>query len=120
MLERRFLLAFEFGNDPLRQHLAEFHAPLVKRVDLPHDSLGEDGVLVEGNQFTQNVGSKFLGEDGIGWTVAFKNAMRLAEGEPTARRAHQKRKRPRSSSVWLPPVREAILDRATSPARASA
>ena len=42
--------AFEFRNDALRENLAEFHAPLVKRVDLPDRALREDAVLVERNQ----------------------------------------------------------------------
>jgi hypothetical protein len=36
-------LVFEFRNNALREHLAEFHAPLVKGVDLPHDGLPDRG-----------------------------------------------------------------------------
>src|ERR1700758_1323500 len=44
------VLAFEFADNLLGQNLAEFHAPLIERIDLPDRSLGEDAVLVQGNQ----------------------------------------------------------------------
>jgi hypothetical protein len=43
-----------FGNDALRKDLAQFNAPLIKRIDVPYDPLSEDAVLVERNQFAEN------------------------------------------------------------------
>ena len=37
MREFRIRRAFQFGNDRLRQRLAEFHTPLVERIDTPKD-----------------------------------------------------------------------------------
>ena len=39
---RGFDLALEFRNDALSQDLAEFYAPLVKRIDLPDGTLSEN------------------------------------------------------------------------------
>ena len=44
-------LALELGNDALRQHLAEFDAPLIERIDVPDHALSEDGMLIERDQF---------------------------------------------------------------------
>ena len=49
MSERRLLLAAEFSDNTLGQHLAKLDPPLVEGVDLPDDALGEDAVLVEGD-----------------------------------------------------------------------
>src|SRR3990172_8821547 len=46
-------LALELREDALRQHLAELHAPLVERVDLPDGALGEDRVLVERDELAE-------------------------------------------------------------------
>ena len=35
VLELRLRRAFQFGNDALREGLAEFHAPLIEGIDLP-------------------------------------------------------------------------------------
>src|SRR3954447_16585880 len=43
----------ELGDDRLGQHLAQLHPPLVEGVDSPDRSLGEDAVLVEGDQRAQ-------------------------------------------------------------------
>ena len=54
--------AFQFGEDLCGEDLAEFHAPLVEAVDVPDGSLGEDGVLVEGDELAEDCG----GEGGVG------------------------------------------------------
>ena len=41
VIERWFALAFQFRNDPLRQHFAQLHAPLVEGIDLPDRALRE-------------------------------------------------------------------------------
>ena len=46
MSKRGFLRAFEFRNNALGQHLSKFHTPLVERVDLPDNALGENTVFV--------------------------------------------------------------------------
>ena len=53
MIELRLCFAFELRNDPLRQHLAELHAPLVEGIDMPDRALGEDEVLVKRDQLAQ-------------------------------------------------------------------
>ena len=53
MAELRLGCAFQFGDDALGQDLAEFHSPLVERVNLPDDALREDAVFVEGNKFAK-------------------------------------------------------------------
>src|SRR5262249_56285170 len=45
--------AFELRDDALSQHLAELDAPLIKRVDVPDDALGENAVLVQRNKLSQ-------------------------------------------------------------------
>src|SRR4051794_21106837 len=49
VVQIRLLRAVQFRQDPLREHLAEFHAPLVERVDVPDRALREHTVLIEGN-----------------------------------------------------------------------
>jgi hypothetical protein len=46
VVEGRLCLALKLRNNPLGQNLAQFHAPLVERVDVPDGTLGEDAVLV--------------------------------------------------------------------------
>ena len=45
--------ALQLGDDPLGQHLAQLHAPLVERIDVPDRALGEDAVLVERDQLAE-------------------------------------------------------------------
>ena len=47
MLKLGLTGAFEFGNDAVGQHFAEFDAPLVERIDIPDGALDEDFVFVE-------------------------------------------------------------------------
>ena len=53
MGESRFSFALEFGDNLLRQHLAQFDTPLVDGVDVPDDALGEDSVLVERHELAE-------------------------------------------------------------------
>src|SRR3954454_19550727 len=46
----RLGVGLELGNDRLGQDLPQLHPPLVKGVDPPDRPLGEDAVLVEGDQ----------------------------------------------------------------------
>jgi hypothetical protein len=36
--------AFQFGNNALGEHLAQFHTPLVKRINVPNHALREDAM----------------------------------------------------------------------------
>src|SRR6266496_6599164 len=54
--ERRLGLALEFRDDALGQYLAQFDSPLIERVDVPDDALGEDAVLVERRSEERRVG----------------------------------------------------------------
>src|SRR3546814_6116367 len=48
----------QFACGPLRQHLAQLHAPLVEGVDVPDHALHEHAVLVKRHQRTQRVRSE--------------------------------------------------------------
>ena len=56
-------MAIELPNSP----------PLVVRVDVPDDSLGEDLVLVERDEAAQSEWADLLHHDGVGGTIAFKD-----------------------------------------------
>ena len=56
-------MAIELPNSP----------PLVVRVDVPDDSLGEDLVLVERDEAAQSEWADLLHHDGVGGAVAFKD-----------------------------------------------
>ena len=75
MAECRFCFAFEFWNDSLRQCLTKFDSPLVERIDVPDSSLGEDRVLVEGDELAQDFRCELLGENRIRRTVALEDAV---------------------------------------------
>src|SRR5690348_5757031 len=75
---RRF--AFKFGNDPLGQHLAEFHAPLIKRIKIPDDALREHDVLIKRHEIAENFGRQSVGENYVRRTIALENAMRHQPG----------------------------------------
>jgi len=54
VLELGRRLAFEFGNDALGKHFAQFDAPLVKRINVPDHALREDTVLVKRDEVAEN------------------------------------------------------------------
>ena len=76
VLQRRLRRALKLRNDALRQHLAQFHAPLVERVDLPDGALREHAVLVERDQLAQRFRREPVGEDGVRRAIAFEHAVR--------------------------------------------
>src|SRR5437588_12098072 len=51
--ELRLGRVLQFGNDPLREHLAELDTPLVERIDLPDRTLGEHVVFIECNKLAE-------------------------------------------------------------------
>jgi hypothetical protein len=44
MIELGCRLALKFWNDSLGEHLAQFHTPLVKRINVPNHALREDAM----------------------------------------------------------------------------
>jgi len=58
-------LALQFRNDALGQNLAQFHAPLVERVDVPYCALGEYAMFVKGDKFAQCFRRQPLGKDRV-------------------------------------------------------
>ena len=67
---------FELSEDFGGEDFAELDAPLVEGVDGPEDALGEDGVLVEGDELAQDLGSEGVGEEGVGGAIAFEDLVR--------------------------------------------
>ena len=51
----RFGGGFQFAEDLLGEDFAQLHAPLVEGVDVPDDALGEDAVLVEGDELAEGL-----------------------------------------------------------------
>ena len=54
MLESSFRLTLELRDNPLGQHFAQLDAPLIEGVDIPDRPLGENGVLVKGDEFAED------------------------------------------------------------------
>ena len=50
VIERGFRCRFQLRDNPLRQDLAQFDAPLVERADVPDDALGEHEMFVKSHQ----------------------------------------------------------------------
>src|SRR5215217_3145143 len=49
-VRRRPGRALQLGDDALGERLAQLDAPLIERIHVPDDALGEDAVLVEGHE----------------------------------------------------------------------
>ena len=62
--------AFELRKDPSCEHLAEFHAPLIEAVDVPHHPLGEDAVFVKGDERAEDRWGEAIVEDRARGNVA--------------------------------------------------
>ena len=76
--------ALHHRQQPRRQFLAEFHAPLIEGVDAEEGSFHEDAVFVERQQPAQREGVERPVEDGQRGAVARKYAMRRRSGRPPA------------------------------------
>ncbi len=72
--------AFEFRNNTVGQHLAEFDTPLVERVDIPDGALDKDLVFVERDELAQRLRCEPFCENGVRWAVALECAMRYLKG----------------------------------------
>jgi len=68
-MTRNLSLMIQFRLNLLRQALAQFHAPLVKAIDVPYRALRERDMFVIGDQGTQCPGCDLLCEDGGGGSV---------------------------------------------------
>ena len=55
MPELGLFLAFQFRDDALGKHLSQFDAPLVERINLPDDALGEHAMFIKRNEFPQRL-----------------------------------------------------------------
>ena len=75
MVKSRFLLTFEFGDNPLRQLLAQFDTPLVKRVDVPDRSLRKNTMLVESDQLTKSFGVEQISQNCVRWAIALEDSV---------------------------------------------
>src|SRR6516225_4916012 len=65
VLELRSCRALQFGNDRLRQRLAQFDAPLIERVDVPNDALRVDAMLVERDELAQRLRFELVAENRV-------------------------------------------------------
>ena len=68
-------MAGQFWNDPRRQYLAQFDAPLIERVDLPDCPLREHAVLVESDQGAECLRRQAIGQNGVRRSITFKRSM---------------------------------------------
>src|SRR6266446_689360 len=75
MAQSRLWLTLEFRYDALSQHFAQLNAPLVERVDIPDNALGEDVVLVESDELAQRFRREPFGEDRVRRAVALEDAV---------------------------------------------
>ncbi len=73
MAKRGFRLALKFRDNALSQHLAQLDAPLIERVDVPDGALGEDTMLVEGDQLAERLGREPFGKNGVRRAVALEH-----------------------------------------------
>jgi len=76
MEECRISRTLKFGYDPLRQGFAQLDSPLVKRINIPYDTLRKYAVLVQRDQASQRVRCEPVRENRVRWAIAFEDAMR--------------------------------------------
>src|SRR6201991_5207811 len=76
MIELSFLLALQLRDNALSQRPAELSSPLVERVDIPNDALGQNGFFVKGNEFTEHFWCEPFGKNRVRWPVTLEDAMR--------------------------------------------
>src|SRR5215469_14176926 len=62
MVQHWFGATLKFRDDALCQNFAELNPPLVEGINVPKDTLREDGVLVKSHQFAQRFWIERLGE----------------------------------------------------------
>lgn len=69
---RHISFSLKFWKDGLSQLFAQLDSHLVEGVDIPNDSLGENLVLIEGDECAKDVRGQLRVEEGIGGSVARK------------------------------------------------
>src|SRR6476659_970678 len=70
VVKLRLGVRLQLWDDRFGERLAQLHPPLVEGVDPPNGALGEDAVLVEGDERPQRLRGQALGEDRVGGAVA--------------------------------------------------
>jgi len=76
VVERRPDGARKLRGGTLSEDFAQLDPPLVKRVNIPDDALGEHTVLVQRHESTQREGREPLGKHSIGGPVALEDSVR--------------------------------------------
>src|SRR5512147_1968909 len=76
VVRQRAFRTGEFPDDLRREHLAEFYAPLIERIDVPDHALYEHAVFVQRHQPTQRRGRQCVEQQRVRRPVAFERAMR--------------------------------------------
>jgi hypothetical protein len=56
---------FQFPDDALSEHLSELDAPLIERVDVPDDALGENAVFIKRHQLPERSRRQLFEENGV-------------------------------------------------------
>src|SRR6478672_5785351 len=72
--ELRLRVCLQLGDDRHRQGLAQLDPPLVEGVDAPDRALGEDAVLVEGDQLAEGGGGQTVEQERVRRAVSLEGA----------------------------------------------
>jgi hypothetical protein len=73
--QHRCLRGAELGQDPFGEHLAELHAPLIERVDVPDRALRENAVFVERDELAERRRCQSFEQQSVGGSIALERAM---------------------------------------------
>ncbi len=94
-----------------QHYLAKLDAPLIKRVDAPHNSLAEDLVLIKRDQLAQCSRSQAREQNRVARTIAVKNLLRRDQCNISGGHACRFELRPASLSALavINHVRESAL-----------
>src|SRR6266576_4917899 len=76
MAESGLRLALKFRNDALGQHFAQLNPPLIERINVPDNALGEDAMRVKSDELAERFRREPLGDKRIRWTVAIEDPVR--------------------------------------------
>ena len=70
-IEKHRLILHELRKNAFCQLFTKFNAPLIKRIDIPHNTLHKDFVLIKSYQRAQMIRSYFLQQNGVSGSVSF-------------------------------------------------
>jgi len=76
VIELGFFFALQFRNNAFCEHLAQFDAPLVKRIDAPDGALREYRVFIKRDQLAERFRRQTVREDRVRWPITFENPVR--------------------------------------------